>query len=79
MIGSLQQGDVNVHPLLRKSIRLSGIFAGSRDMFWDMNTAISVNGMRPVVDQVFDFDDARSAFHAPGLNDHFGKIVIRND
>ena len=79
MIGSLQQGDVNVHPLLRKSIRLSGIFAGSRDMFRDMNTAISVNGMRPVVDQVFDFDDARSAFHALGSNDHFGKIVIRND
>ena len=75
MIGSLQRGDVNVYPLLRKSIRLYGIFAGSRDM----NTAINVNGMRPVVDQVFDFVDARSAFHALGSNDHFGKIVIRND
>lgn len=78
MIGSLKLGEVNVHPLLRKSIRLSGIFAGSREMFNDMNAAVGVNTMRPVVDQIFDFDNARSAFHALGSDQHFGKIVIRN-
>ncbi len=72
MIGSLQQGDVNVHPLLRKSIRLSGVFAGSRDMFWDMNTAISVNGMRPVVDQGLILTTLAWHFTL-GSNDHFGK------
>jgi NADPH:quinone reductase-like Zn-dependent oxidoreductase len=78
MIGSLKLGDVNVHPLLRKSIRLSGIFAGSREMFKDMNAAISANTMHPVVDQVFGFESARLAFHALGSDQHFGKIVIRN-
>jgi len=78
MIGSLKLGEVNVHPLLRKSIRLSGIFAGSREMFNDMNAAVGVNTMRPVVDQIFDFDNARLAFHALGSDQHFGKIVIRN-
>jgi NADPH:quinone reductase-like Zn-dependent oxidoreductase len=79
MIGSLALGEVNVHPLLRKSIRLSGIFAGSREMFRDMNAAIAVNRMRPVVDKIYDFDDARSAYHAMGSSEHFGKLVIRNE
>ena len=68
-----------MHPLLRKSIRLSGIFAGSRDMFRDMNAAIAVNRMRPVVDKIFDFTDARTAYHALGSDEHFGKIVIQNN
>ena len=79
MIGSLKLGDVNVHPLLRKSIHLSGIFAGSREMFREMNMAISVNRMRPVIDKVFDFVEAKAAFHAMGSAEHFGKIVIRNE
>ncbi len=79
MIGSLLLGDVNVHPLLRKSIRLSGIFAGSREMFRDMNNAISVNKMRPIVDRVFSFTDARAAYHALGKDKHFGKLVIKLD
>ena len=37
-----------------------------------------MSGVITVDDQVFDFDDARLAFHALGSNDHFGKIVIRN-
>jgi NADPH:quinone reductase-like Zn-dependent oxidoreductase len=79
MIGSLKLGDVNVHPLLRKSIHLSGIFAGSREMFREMNLAIAVNRMRPVVDKVYEFFDARSAYNAMGSSEHFGKIVIRSE
>ena len=76
MIGLLKLGKVDVVPLLRKSIRLSGVFVGSREMFRDMNAAIGANNMRPVIDQVFDFNDARSAYHAMGSDRHFGKIVI---
>jgi len=79
MIGSLLLGDTNMHPLLRKSIRLSGIFAGSREMFRNMNRAISVNKMRPIVDQVFPFEEARAAYHALGKDEHFGKLVIKVD
>ena len=79
MIGSLELGDGYVHPLLRKLIRLSGIFAGSREIFRDMNVAIAVNGIRPVVDEIYDFNNARTAYCAFGLNEHFGKIVIRHN
>jgi NADPH:quinone reductase-like Zn-dependent oxidoreductase len=46
-------------------------------MFVEMNTAIEATGIRPVVDKVFDFDDAAAAYrhHASG---HFvGKVVVR--
>ncbi len=62
--------------LLRKSIRLSGVYVGSREMFRDMNAAIGASRMRPVIDRVFGFEDARSAYHAMGSDRHFGKIVI---
>tara|TARA_B100000686_G_C16672347_1_gene907193 strand:- start:53 stop:1069 length:1017 start_codon:yes stop_codon:yes gene_type:complete len=76
MIGSLVLGTVNVHPLLRKSIRLSGIFAGSRDMFRDMNAAISATRMKPVIHQVFPFLSAQTAYKQLGTENHFGKLVI---
>jgi NADPH:quinone reductase-like Zn-dependent oxidoreductase len=46
-------------------------------MFEDMNAAFLLNRIHPIVDRVFDFEDARSAYHAmPGAG-HFGKLVVR--
>jgi len=46
-------------------------------MFEDMNRAISVNKLKPVIDRVFEFDEAREALkHMEGAS-HFGKIVVR--
>ena len=42
-----------------------------------MNRAISHNAIKPVIDSVFAFDDARSAFQTMEDASHFGKIVIR--
>lgn len=50
MSGSSAREEVNVVPLLRKSVRLSGIHAGSREMFRGMNAAIGASRMRPVID-----------------------------
>ena len=36
-----------------KSVRLQGIFVGSRQMFEDMNRAIVLNGLKPVIGQTF--------------------------
>jgi NADPH:quinone reductase-like Zn-dependent oxidoreductase len=69
--------DVNPTPILMKSVRVQGIFVGSRAMFEAMNRAITIAGMRPTIDRVFDFDQAPSAFkHLEGAT-HFGKVVIR--
>jgi NADPH:quinone reductase-like Zn-dependent oxidoreductase len=70
-------GEFNPIPLLMKSIRLQGIFVGSRAMFEDMNRAISLHHMRPVVDRVFAFAEVRQALEHMEQGKHFGKIVIR--
>ena len=70
-------GEVNPMPILMKSIRVQGIFVGSRAMFEAMNQAIRVNQLRPVIDRVFPFEEAVTALkHMEGGN-HFGKVVIR--
>ena len=78
LIGVLTQGELNPLPLMGKSGRISGIYVGSREMFQNMNAAIGANGMKPVIDRTFDFDDARAAYHCMQSDSHFGKIVIRS-
>lgn len=79
LIGVLSglEGQINPLLVLMKSIRLQGIFVGSRAMFEAMNRAIALNDIRPVVDQVFPFDQAREALRYMEKASHFGKIVIR--
>ena len=76
MIGVLTQGAVNPMPILRKSIRLNGIYVGSRAMFLDMNAAIGAGGLKPVIDRRFAFADAPDAYRCMEAAGHFGKIVI---
>jgi NADPH:quinone reductase-like Zn-dependent oxidoreductase len=42
-----------------------------------MNRAISLNALKPVIDSVFEFAEARAAFQKMEAASHFGKIVIR--
>ena len=76
MIGVLTQGTVDPTPILRKSIRLDGIYVGSRAMFLDMNAAIEAGGLNPAIDRRFAFADAREAYRCMEAAGHFGKIVI---
>ena len=64
-------------PLLMKNVRMQGIFVGSREMFEAMNRAIATHSMRPVVDRVFPFDQAREAMHYMESGAHFGKVCIK--
>jgi len=78
-IGVLSQSQepLQVAPILRKQVKVQGIFVGSRADFVAMNRAISQNGLKPVIDSVFPFEDARAAFHKLEDASHLGKIVIR--
>ena len=69
--------EFNPRPILLKNVRLQGIFVGSREMFEAMNRAISFHQMRPVVDRVFPFEQARDALRYLESGAHFGKIVIQ--
>ena len=65
--------------IMVKSITLQGVYVGSRQMFVDMNRAISLHEMSPVIDDTFAFADARAAYHRMRSAQHFGKLVITVD
>jgi len=79
LIGVLAGGqqEINLTRVLMQNIRVQGVIVGHRESFEAMNRAISSSGMRPVVDQVFAFEDAIAAFEALGAAKHFGKICVR--
>jgi NADPH:quinone reductase-like Zn-dependent oxidoreductase len=69
--------EFNPLPILMKTVRLQGIFGGSREMFEAMNRAIALHQVRPVVDRVFPIEKAREALRHIESGAHFGKIVIQ--
>lgn len=71
------QGEVNPLPILMKSVRVQGIFVGSRAMFEAMNRAITQHRLRPVVDRVFPWTEIREALRHMESGAHFGKICLR--
>jgi NADPH:quinone reductase-like Zn-dependent oxidoreductase len=42
-----------------------------------MNAAIALHRLQPVIDRVFDFDDAPAAYAHLQSAAHFGKVVVR--
>ncbi|MBW4658169.1 MAG: NAD(P)-dependent alcohol dehydrogenase [Drouetiella hepatica Uher 2000/2452] len=78
MIGVLNgtTGEVNTSAILHKQVRVQGIYVGSRDMFEEMNRAIALHQIHPVIDRVFPFEEARSAMTYLESGSHFGKVVV---
>jgi NADPH:quinone reductase-like Zn-dependent oxidoreductase len=79
VIGGLSgfASDVPVGPLMGLAATVTGIYVGSRADFEAMNEFIAKHKLKPVVDRVFDFEDAAAAFAAMDEGEFFGKIVIR--
>ena len=71
------KGDFDPISILMKAVRLQGIYVGSREMFEQMNEFIGDHLIKPVVDRVFEFGDAREALKYMESGSHFGKIVIK--
>jgi NADPH:quinone reductase-like Zn-dependent oxidoreductase len=72
-------GDLSPYPLMFKGATLRGIFVGRspRAQFAALLRAIDQNGIEPVIDRVFAFDESVAAFEHLASAGHFGKIVIR--
>jgi NADPH:quinone reductase-like Zn-dependent oxidoreductase len=69
-------GDINFVPIFMRSVRLQGIFVGSREMFVDMNRAITTHRLHPVVDRVFPITDIAAALRYMESGRHLGKICL---
>jgi len=79
LIGVLtMQGDANPMPLMVKGATLRGIFVGSAAMARSLNAFVDSQALKPVVDRVFAFADARAAYAYQSSGDLFGKVVIAN-
>lgn len=79
LVGNLGggKGEINLIPLFMKGLCVHGILVGGRDVFEEMLKFMSLHKIHPVVDKVFDFEDAISAFRYLEAAKHMGKICIR--
>jgi NADPH:quinone reductase-like Zn-dependent oxidoreductase len=78
LIGFLAgSGDSNPYPLMMKGGSLHGVGVGNTKSFEEMLRAIQHNGIKPVIDKVFPFDQAPDAFRRLASGGFVGKIVIK--
>lgn len=77
LIGMLAGGEpIDPMPILGAGAIVRGVFTGSREIFEEMNRAIALHALSPVIDSVFRFDEAPEALRALDRAQHLGKIVI---
>lgn len=69
-------GPVATYQILRKCVRVVGIYVGSRAMFERFNAALVASRIHPIIDRVFPFEQARAAYEHLASGAHFGKVVI---
>ena len=79
LIGVLSGVHPSVSPgqILMNSVRVQGIYVGSRSMFERMNRAISFHNIKPVVDKVFPWTEFKQALQYMEGQSHFGKICLK--
>jgi NADPH:quinone reductase-like Zn-dependent oxidoreductase len=77
LIGVLsRQGEANPMALMVKGASVRGIFVGSAAMARELNAFVDSHGLKPVVDRVFPFADAKAAYAYQSSAQLFGKVVI---
>ena len=78
LIGVLTGPSAKINPygLMWKEGTLHGIRVGEHDHFAQMNRAITINRITPVIDHVFPFGSAVAAFHHHASGRFVGKVVI---
>jgi NADPH:quinone reductase-like Zn-dependent oxidoreductase len=67
---------VDTVQILRKNIKLQGVYVASVAVMRDMMAAVALNRLTPIVDKVFPFEQAREAIKFQESGQHFGKVVV---
>src|SRR5271167_623359 len=75
---SLSSSGTGLDPLLLtgRGITVGAISVGSRADFEAMNRALEMHQLRPVIDRIFPFAEAKAAYRHFEGRGHFGKVVI---
>lgn len=74
--GAATSGLANFGTIIGKNLVLKGIAEGSRAMLARLVDAVAANGLQPVIDRRFAFDDAPAAYAYLKSGAHVGKVVI---
>lgn len=70
--------EVPLTRILMHGVRVQGVFVGSRAHFVALNEALARHPeVRPVIDHVLSFEDAREGFLQLERGGHLGKVVVR--
>jgi len=79
LIGGLTEfgGDIPAYSLMGRNATASGIYVGSRADFEALNAFLAKHQFKPVIDKVFDFENAQAAYDYMDSGALFGKVVIR--
>ncbi|WP_259068607.1 zinc-dependent alcohol dehydrogenase family protein [Mucilaginibacter sp. X4EP1] len=70
------KGNINTAKIMSRQVKLQGINVGSKEMFNRMNKALEIYNIRPVIDKVFAFEEAKEALTLLESASHFGKLCI---
>jgi NADPH:quinone reductase-like Zn-dependent oxidoreductase len=79
VIGALSGAEATISPIgiLMNTLRVQGIYVGSRAMFKRMNRAIEFHRIKPTIDRVFEWTQIKDALRYMESQQHFGKICLR--
>ena len=73
-----ETGRTNINvSAIQKQFTLKGLLNGPRDRFEEMLAFCARHQIRPVVDRVFGFEEAREALQHMWEGNHFGKVVVK--
>jgi NADPH:quinone reductase-like Zn-dependent oxidoreductase len=62
---------------LKRNVTLKGLLNGPRERFEEMISFYEAKKIKPVVDKVFEFGEAKEALKYLYGGGHFGKVVIK--
>jgi len=74
---STENPGIDFFELKTSGASFRNITVGDRAALLDLNRAVAATGLKPIIDRVFAFDEAREAFSHLENGAHLGKIVIR--
>jgi NADPH:quinone reductase-like Zn-dependent oxidoreductase len=78
LMGLLAEGQpIDPGAILIAGAIVRGIMVGSREMFEEMNQAIELHSIKPAIDRVYTFDEAKTALGDLVKGEHVGKLVIK--
>jgi len=74
---STENPGIDFFQLKLSGARFRNITVGDRAGLLELTRAVADTGLKPVIDRVFEFEDAQAAFAHLESGTHLGKVVIR--